>query len=170
MEARGLHTVGQPHFIGVRQRVRKTRRAGNEMRTRIQIGKWVVRADEGVGWVVGEPGTRFDKRVSRDVEYMRDPTYHGRLDHALTSLLDRFLRESEVRSIQDVATEIQRFREDLADVFALPEAVWSDDRGRRGPPWVGGRLPEAPGQGAEAVAEAVPARGWSGSSGTSVGH
>ena len=128
------------------------------MSARIQIGKWVVRADEGVGWVVGEPAVRFDKRVSRDVEYMRDPTYHGRLDHALTSLLDRFLRESDVRSIQDVAAEIRRFRDELADVFALPEAVRSD--------WVGGKLPDAPGQGAEVD----PARGWSGSSGASVGH
>ncbi|MFG1691291.1 hypothetical protein ACGF5M_03885 [Gemmatimonadota bacterium] len=136
------------------------------MSARIEIGKWVVRADEGVGWVVGEPGTRFDKRVFRDVETMRDPTYHGRLDHTLTSLLDRFLRESEVRSIQDVAEEIRRFRDDLADVFALPEAVRSDDRSRR----AAGRLPDAPEQGAEGVAEADPARGWSGSSVASVGH
>ena len=87
------------------------------MSARIEIGKWVVKADEGVGWVSGEPAVRYDKRLSRDVEYVKDPAYHSRLDHALTSLLDRSLRESDVKSIQNVITHIRAFKEDVAPLF-----------------------------------------------------
>ena len=92
------------------------------MSARIEIDKWVVKADTGgEGWVTGEPYTYFNKRDSRDVEGVRDPKYHSRLDRALTSLLDRSLRESDVRSIQDVVYHIRAFKIEIAPIFEVTE-------------------------------------------------
>ena len=92
------------------------------MSARITVGKYIIKADIGTGWVAGVP-----KMVSREqedgtsklVEVMDGPTYHGRVDHALTRLLDRSIRESDARSLADVRDLIVAFRKECAPIFEV---------------------------------------------------
>lgn len=92
------------------------------MSARIMVGRYVIKPDVGRGWVAGIPTMTNQKQGDgsyKDVEVMAGPTYHGRLDHALTSLLDRSLRESDARSLDDVRTQIREFKKLCAPVFEV---------------------------------------------------
>ena len=92
------------------------------MSARITVGTYLVKADIGTGWVAGVPKTisQKDKEGAfKDVEVMDGATYHGRLDHAFTALLDRSLRESDARSVEDLRALVQDFRKECAPIFEV---------------------------------------------------
>lgn len=92
------------------------------MSARIVIGKYLVKADTGCGWVAGLPkmvSVKDDDGNLKLVEVMNHPTYHGRLDHAFTSLLNRSLRESDVKSLTEVRDLVDSFRKMCEPLFKV---------------------------------------------------
>jgi hypothetical protein len=86
------------------------------MKTRIELGPYVIKADSGGGWVVGKSRQRVEKGREKPIEVIDDPSYYGRLDQALSGLLQKRLHESEATSLKDLRQLIEDFKAQCADL------------------------------------------------------
>ncbi len=92
----------------------------------IDIGPYCLESD-AQGW------TTFERRVHEEgkhigKEYVAHQRYHNTLTDALTSLQNRWVRESSCTSFDEVLAELKSFRAEVAGLFSLQ--VKEPDRNR----------------------------------------
>lgn len=87
---------------------------------RIQVGKYVIKSDTHC-FVTGEPYTYIRKHKGSETpeEGLRDPSYHATLSQALTALLNRSLRESDIRALGAVRQHVDDFKKEIAELSEL---------------------------------------------------
>jgi hypothetical protein len=89
--------------------------------TRITVCGYTIAAD-GNNWTLYEHRRKGEEAKNPDEPYEVAVGYFSRLPHALDALLDRKLRESDARSLKELAAELAVLRSEIMGVFALAGA------------------------------------------------
>lgn len=82
----------------------------------IDFKGWRIESDPEC-WSLGVPAIRMNKKQQQEV-YLKHPTYYPTLEQALNGLLQRELRQSDAKSVQEMIKVIKELREEIAAVLA----------------------------------------------------
>lgn len=72
---------------------------------------------DGTQWIVGTRRKQRDGATGELIERDRAEAFYGRLEHALSGLLDARLRTSNAETLEDLRDEIRAFRAELVPLF-----------------------------------------------------
>lgn len=95
----------------------------------IDVGPYRLESYEN-GWTTGERRVRKGGKDAGAV-YLVGQAYHGSLTQALTSLQDRWVRESDASSFADLRKELKAFRAEVSGLFELQVREPDKSRHRR---------------------------------------
>ena len=87
--------------------------------TRIPIGKYVIRADSGGGWVYGKPSSRWDKDREKDVDVVSEPRYTATLSRALSGVAELTLHESAAQSLKEVREILDELHRMIVEIYEI---------------------------------------------------
>lgn len=67
-------------------------------------------------WVLGKPKLRLNKKQQQEV-FLEKPSYHARLEHAIASLLEKELRESDAKSAAELLALLKEMKQEVKELI-----------------------------------------------------